>query len=271
MKATDAHQRMQYDYTQAYLALLQEDLETAAAICGRYQTLPVKHWRERFVAMQQQINEVHGKAGTAEDPNRNQDMEQQAAKTPVLSLDTSGASIVIHQQHLDSCLVKLYRMDLELLFSNNPFMRGQGGQFAYIEANHQETLALQDAADGTVYELPAEFKKGNVMIEIEAASLRRRSVLFVHQLQVMAQEPYAQLLVQRKGSTERVSKAYVKVYAKMNNGAVKFYKDGYTDFRGRFDYGAISTSDLDQVQRFALYIAHPEFGALVMELDPPQR
>lgn len=32
-------------------------------------------------------------------------------------------------------------------------------------------------------------------------------------------------------------KSYVKVYQRKKNGEVKFFKDGYTDLRGRFDYG----------------------------------
>ena len=267
------HQRLQYDYAKAYLALLQDDMKTAARMCKQYETYALKHWRDRFLAMQQQINEVSTGEQTepVDDQNRNQDMEQHANNAPVLSLDTSSGKVVIHQDNISSCVVKLYRMDLELLFSNNPFMRGQGGQFAYIEPNHRETIQLKDGHDGTIYELPAGFEKGNVMIEIEVGSLRRRNVLFVHQLQVLTQDNYAQLQVKHKHSGDLVKKAYVKVYARTHGGAVKFYKDGYTDFRGRFDYGALSTSDLDNVQRFALYISHPEFGALVKELDPPQR
>lgn len=43
-----------------------------------------------------------------------------------------------------------------------------------------------------------------------------------------------------------LSKVYVKVYAKTKSG-VKFFKDGYTDLRGKFDYASVSTSDLGQL------------------------
>ena len=32
-----------------------------------------------------------------------------------------------------------------------------------------------------------------------------------------------------------LAKVYVKVYAQVQDGAVKFYRDGYTALRGRFD------------------------------------
>ena len=44
------------------------------------------------------------------------------------------------------------------------------------------------------------------------------------------------------------------------DGSVRFFKDGYTDLRGRFDYASVSTEDLAQAERAmadveALFIA----------------
>lgn len=68
-----------------------------------------------------------------------------------------------------------------------------------------------------------------------------------------------------------MSKVYVKVYARSGNGTVAFYKDGYTDLRGRFDYTSINSGQLDSVSRFAVLILSEEHGALVREVAPPQR
>ncbi len=64
---------------------------------------------------------------------------------------------------------------------------------------------------------------------------------------------------------------YVKVYARMTNGEVRFYKDGYTDLRGRFDYASLSTDDLDRVERFAILVLSERQGAVIREIDPPER
>ena len=66
-------------------------------------------------------------------------------------------------------------------------------------------------------------------------------------------------------------KIYVKVYAKMKNGGVKFYKDGYTDLRGRFDYTSLSTNELDNVERFSMLVLSEEHGGVVREAAPPKR
>ena len=68
-----------------------------------------------------------------------------------------------------------------------------------------------------------------------------------------------------------VAKAYVKVYAQTASGQVKFYKDGYTDLRGRFDYASLSTNELDVAQKFSILVLSDEHGALVREAAPPKR
>ncbi|MCI5223297.1 MAG: hypothetical protein D3924_11635, partial [Candidatus Electrothrix sp. AR4] len=70
-----------------------------------------------------------------------------------------------------------------------------------------------------------------------------------------------------------LSKVYVKVYARSGSGKGKavFYKDGYTDLRGRFDYTSLNSDQLDSVSRFAVLILSEEHGALVREVGVPQR
>ena len=68
-----------------------------------------------------------------------------------------------------------------------------------------------------------------------------------------------------------LSQTYVKVYAQRKERTVKFYKDGYMEVRGRFDYSSFSTNDLDVVQRFSVLILHDEDGATVKEVAPPRQ
>ena len=66
-------------------------------------------------------------------------------------------------------------------------------------------------------------------------------------------------------------KVYVKVYARLADGTVKFHKDGYTDLRGRFDYASVSTPEKQPIQRFAILALSDERGALIREAAPPQQ
>ena len=51
----------------------------------------------------------------------------------------------------------------------------------------------------------------------------------------------------------------------------KFYKDGYTDLRGRFDYSSLSTNQLNRVKRFSLLLMSEKNGAVIREALPPKR
>ena len=84
-------------------------------------------------------------------------------------------------------------------------------------------------------------------------------------------ENYGQLRVSHQETRKPLPKVYVKAYARMADGSVRFYKDGYTDLRGRFDYTSLNTNELDAVQKCALLIFSDEHGAVVREADPPKR
>jgi hypothetical protein len=66
-------------------------------------------------------------------------------------------------------------------------------------------------------------------------------------------------------------KVYVKVYARLADGAVKFHKDGYTDLRGRFDYASVNGPEKRPVERFALLVLSDDRGAVIREAAPPQQ
>ena len=94
-----------------------------------------------------------------------------------------------------------------------------------------------------------------------------------------------------------VTKAYVKVYARLKNGTIRYFKDGYTDLRGRFDYASLNSSEtphplpvaktdgsaenlgyqmlqpqeLGEVEKLAILILSEAHGALVREVNPPSQ
>ncbi|MDC0259529.1 hypothetical protein OAK43_04745, partial [Verrucomicrobiales bacterium] len=84
-------------------------------------------------------------------------------------------------------------------------------------------------------------------------------------------ENYGRIQVRGKENGQPMSKVYVKVYSRFDDGTVKFFKDGYTDLRGKFDYISLNTNELDRVEKFSLLIMSEKDGALVREATPPQR
>ena len=62
----------------------------------------------------------------------------------------------------------------------------------------------------------------------------------------------------------------MQVYIKNKFGSVLFYKDGYTDVLGRFDYASISEARRSSgVKAMAALIVSPRTGCVITKLDTP--
>jgi hypothetical protein len=54
-------------------------------------------------------------------------------------------------------------------------------------------------------------------------------------------------------------------------GKESFYRDGYTDIRGKFEFAVSSANGkLKQVKKFSILILSEEFGSQIKEVNPPQ-
>lgn len=264
--------RIQYDYFAAYLQLFQEDLAAAEQIAVRYGQHPVERWRNTFAAVKTQIDEAKGASTEILDPeNRNQVQTQLASTEPAFEFQVEGKRVLLNYQNLEQVNVNYYLMDIELLFSRNPFVQTHGGQFSHIRPNLTQTVKLPKDKPALAFEMPEKLHSSNVLIEISAGSQTKSQPYYANSLAVRLTENYGQLRVVTANPGKPLPKVYVKVYARMKDGGVRFYKDGYTDVRGRFDYASLSTNELEFVDRFSLLILSDAHGAVVREAPPPQQ
>ena len=109
-----------------------------------------------------------------------------------------------------------------------------------------------------------------MLVEITSAGQTKAIASYANQLDVQVSENYGQLQVRHASDQRPLPRTYVKVFAEIEGRAV-FYKDGYTDLRGKFDYTSLSTNDLDNTKRFSILILTTEHGATVREVKPPAR
>lgn len=264
--------KVQYDYCAAYLALSEGNTSRAGSIAGRYEAHPVDRWKNAFAAVRAQIDEIEGRGQqVADKDDRAQQQGQLAGTGPGFELAVGPAGVNLTWQNLDAVRVNYYRMDVELLFSTNPFVGRSGGAFAAIRPNASEVVALPRGRDKYTVPIPAEFDGKNVLVEVTAGGQTRAVPHFATTMTVTLTENYGQLRVTDAAAGQAVPKAYVKVYAKMADGSVKFHKDGYTDLRGRFDYASVSTPEKAGVERFAVLVLSDDRGAVIREAAPPQR
>jgi hypothetical protein len=263
---------LQADYLAAYAAIGRGDLPTARALAAAHRDHPVDRWRTRFAALAAVLDEAAGAGptGPTDPDNREQVLAAAAAALPTLAVRVDGDAVVLDHARLAQVELRYYRLDLELLFSRQPFLSGGGDRFGFIEPGRVEAVTLP-ALGPTRAPLPAELRRHSLVIEAVADGARAAITHFAHQLSIAVSAPYGRLQVRDAATGAVRPAAYVKCFARMRGGAVQFYKDGYTDLCGRFDYATLSTDDLDRVERFALLVVDDDAGATVLEAAPPPR
>merc|ERR1711865_1106195 len=107
------------------------------------------------------------------------------------------------------------------------------------------------------------------MVAVQAAGISCITPRFANKLNVKVLSSAGQAKVSSSTNGDLLPCVYVKAYAQMKDGSTQFYKDGYTDRRGRFDYVSLSTNQLDNVSRFAILISSETHGSVVKQADPP--
>ena len=262
---------IQYDYFRAYSAFYRAQPDEARAIAVKYTQHPVDRWRERFVNVIAQADEIQGKGPQiVADEDRNQQQAKLAAAEPTLDLRVSGSLVTIDYQRVTNVQVNYYEMDLEFLFSTNPFVSSNSGSFSVVRPNKSERLQLADDKRSHNFELPREYQSKNVLVEVIGGGKKRSLAVYSNELNTAVSERYGILTVRHAGDNRPLPATYVKVYALTSSGP-QFYKDGYTDLRGKFDYASVSTSDIGDVLKFSVLVMSGENGATVLEAPVPQQ
>ena len=263
---------LQYDYFAAYLAMFREQPQQARDIAAKYAEHPVDRWRDLFGALLAQLDEIDGQDAKVVDKESRTEVQTKLAATEAsFDFQVEAKKVTLNCQNLKQVQVNYYLMDIELLFSRNPFVQQYSGQFSNIRPNLSQALDLPDKQATTMFELPKQLHSSNVLVEISGAGQTKSRAYYANALAVQVVENYGQVHVKHSDTGQPLAKVYVKVYAQMQDDRVKFYKDGYTDLRGRFDYTSLSTSELDFVKKFSLLVLSEEHGAVVREASPPQR
>ncbi len=263
--------RVQYDYLRAYHAFHREDLASAKAVAAAYAEYPVDKWRASFAAVAAQVAEIEGADAAPDGKTREGQIERLSSQQPFIELSAKGRDLSLRHRNLKSVTVNYYEMDLEFLFSSRPFVSAGSGGLAFIRPNLVETKGLPEDGANLSVPVPEAFASKNVLVEVVGGGRTSSVAVYSNRLDLRLTEGYGRLELRQEEGGKPVPRAYVKVYAKMKDGAVRFFKDGYTDLRGQFDYASLSTDELDRVERLSLLVMSEGQGSLVREAGPPQR
>ena len=265
-------EKLQADYLGLYLAFYQGDLKKARQLATKHAAHPVDKWRKLFAAANSQLDQIEGREGQlVDEDDRGQQQDQLAGTQSSFEFAVEDRQVQLSYQNLEEVTVNYYPMDVELLFSRQPFMQEDTDHFTYLVPNTIATVKLPAGKSAHTFALPEAFHSANVMVEIVANGQRKSQAYYANTLAVQMIENYGQVRITGQDKGKALVKTYVKVYGKLANGQVRFYKDGYTDLRGRFDYVSLNTGELDNVTSFAILILHPQYGATIREAKPPKQ
>jgi hypothetical protein len=264
--------RMQYDYCAAYLDLFNDEPKKARSLIAQYANHPVDRWRDAFTAIAAQLDEFDGKAPKLVDQDdQAQQQAKLAAQEPNFEFAVAGKTINLTWKNVEKVRVNYYLMDVELLFSRNPFVQQSSGQFSMIRPNESAEYKLPNFQNKLAIPLPDNLHEKNVLVEIVANGKTRSVPVLANAMSVALNENYGQLQVTDAGSGKMLPKVYVKIYSRLADGTVKFHKDGYTDQRGKFDYASVSTPERQPIAKFGILVLSDAKGAVIREVAPPQQ
>lgn len=296
--------RLQYDYFQCYSAFYTGKLAEARGIANQYADFPVQRWQGMFSDVIGQLDEIEGKSSTVKKAGDQADREADTASgantQPTFDFKVENRTIALTWKNLKEVAVNYYLIDPEFSFSSNPFVSEDAGRFSIIRPSKSAKVALPDGKDTMEVPIPPDYAKSNVVVEVTAAGQRKAQAYHANTLKMSVSENFGRLELRDQQSGAPISKAYVKVYARLNNGTIRFFRDGYTDLRGKFDYASLNSSDtpgtpepprplpasgsessldsqmlrpgeLDNLSRFSILVLSDNNGALVREASPPRQ
>ncbi|MEO5915742.1 MAG: hypothetical protein ABIS50_16020 [Luteolibacter sp.] len=258
--------RLNYDYLRTVVLFHREKAEDAKAIAVQtLPSLPPGLWRDRFQAVVDQADEI----AALDHPVENAKPEE---LPPAPQLDLTVATdgkLVIKHRSLEKAQLRLFSVDLEVLFSKDPFLQGDGSQGGdpAIRPNADLEVTLDKNSAETTVDFPERMKKGNLLVSAESGTKKILKVLDSRALEIRQSPVLRTIQVLDAVTSKPLPKTYVKVYAEMNNGEMVFHKDGYTDLRGKFDYLSNTAVDPSTVKRVAILVSHPEKGARTVIYD----
>jgi len=121
------HCVVQYDYFAAYLDFFigYPNFKVARDICDKYLDYPLLSWRSWFYEISNQIAEYDGEVIAEEQKDKlleEKKKEKGAVKEEILMVELDGEKFIVTHQNITEIKVSYYLIDLEVLFSRNPFL-----------------------------------------------------------------------------------------------------------------------------------------------------
>jgi hypothetical protein len=194
-------------------------------------------------------------------------------KTEQLTAEVKEDKLAVKTRNLDSFVVSYYEIDIEIMFSKDPFLdKDLTNNFSDVFPTLREVHAVtksKELAESTVA-VPESLRAKNMIVYVQSALVSVHVHYLPSLLQLNISSDVGHIRVYSK-ENKPLPQIYVKAFALYTSGAISFYKDGYTDLRGLFDYASLNQDKQDSIVKFALLVSSPKHGAMTMAVKKPSR
>lgn len=268
---------IQFDYLCAYIDFIEgkDNFKLSKSICEKYILYPVIYWRNLFIDMINQISEYEESSKIELNETAKESANDKGLNTPSMTASLKDSSIEIISQFIDKVTISYFKFDSEVIFSLDPFMNQSNNIKSSIMPFHVDniTLDLLSANQNYIHDIPFHLLNYNLFVVVQShTSSYSQSFQFTYKpfnMLLQVNERLGIIKVISKTDKKPVSKVYVKCYIKDNSNQVSFYKDGYTDIRGSFDYISLNVNKLKTISKFSILIYSEVLGSKDLTCNPP--
>ena len=224
-----------------------------------------------FNEIESQLNEYDEKVDYENEINDTENKlskEDLAHSEEFLSIEIKNKDINVIYRNLSNITIKYYLIDTEILFSRMSFEKSD---FNYIKPQINENIKVKKEINENIHsvEIPKDLKNKNFYIEVSSGSKRDSKLYNSYSLTYSIFESVGEIKVMTPERTP-LPKVYVKCLCKTKDGTCKFYKDGFTDLRGKFDYVSLNNDIVNKVKTFDILLVSKDYGSLVITFNPPK-
>lgn len=280
-------------------------LKVARERAIKYNNYPITNWNNNFSEIIHSINSIDDNKDKLNVNNNNNDnlknienLECKTLKvdniienTPSLSMKIKDETIHIDYRNLSQCKICYYPIDFEMQFSVHPFILSESKD----ENNSNSNITYTMPKDTDLIELPdnkfsidipinKNYIHQHSIIEVQGGHdyfIRNRCIYQPSKLLIQINENHGILHVLKQNLDNKDNEekstfisapgVYIKVYSKNKMGKVSFWKDGYTDLLGRFNYVTVSSNnDILDIEKFSILILYNNNMGEIKEVNPPK-
>jgi hypothetical protein len=228
-----------------------------------------------FKEIEDQLNEYDGNVDYGQlisDEEKNVN-KQNVQDEIFLSLELKNLDINILYKNVSELVIKFYIIDIEIIFSRSPFIMETNVDFDFVKPNKIINLKIENIKSKKEelksIPIPDELKKTNFYLEVISGNRRVFDIYYASSLNYSLIESIGEIKVMDE-KLNSLPKIYVKCYCETNNGKILFYKDGFTDLRGKFNYLQLNNDLVSDVKRFSILILSKDNGSRIVICEPPK-